>query len=165
MALSCGSTAARGDSARMLLWSDLFMTGVPMNDIALGATVPVCCGPHFFTILILLLQASSQFTFQALVMLADNAKHNQQGRIDEYGAFRHRLVDLCPVGALSMLFFAQFHILPLPPPQFEPDFDDKECSEYGRRDWYRYHVFWGSSMETAMSYESEFFSVDARRGG
>jgi len=148
----------------MLLWSDLFMTGVPMNDIALGAMVPVCCSPHFFTILILLLQASSQFTFQALVMLADNAKH-KQGRIDEYGAFRHCLVDLCPVGALSMLFFAQFHILPLPPPQFEPDFDDKECSEYGRRDWYRYHVFWGSSMETAMSYESEFFSVDARRGG
>jgi hypothetical protein len=40
--------------------------------------------------------------------LAGNVKHNQTGRTDEYGAFRHRKVELCPVGALAFLFFAYF---------------------------------------------------------
>lgn len=51
------------------------------------------------------------FLLQALTVLTDNAKNNQTGRIDETGAFWHCLVELCPVGALAMLFFAYFHIM------------------------------------------------------
>ena len=31
-----------GDSSRNLLWSDMYPTEIPMNDIALGAKVKVC---------------------------------------------------------------------------------------------------------------------------
>lgn len=89
-------------------------------------------------------------------MLADNAKHNQDGRIDEHGALRHRRVELCAIGGLAMLFFAHFHILAMPVPDFEPDFSTPGFGEYGRRDWYGYHVFWTKSLSEEMSYDSVF---------
>jgi Centromere DNA-binding protein complex CBF3 subunit, domain 2 len=92
---------------------------------------------------------------QALTILSDNAKHNQTGRTDEMGAFRHRLVQLCPVGALMMLFFTYFHILDAPIPDFRPDFDDPEAGEYGHRDWYGLYLFSGRATTTAMSYDSK----------
>ena len=94
----------RGDSSRALLWSDLFLADVPMNDIGLGTCVKV--RPPLLLSLFLNLTIC-----QARVVFADNAKHNQTGRTDEFGAFRHHLVELCPIGGMAMLFFAIFHIL------------------------------------------------------
>jgi hypothetical protein len=91
--------------------------------------------------------------------LADNAKHNQTGRVDEHGAFRHRIPELCGVGALAMLFFGYFHILSKPAPNFAPDFVSPNCGQYGVRTWYEYHVFFpmarGGSPEQPMTYDSE----------
>jgi hypothetical protein len=82
MLLFSTSTAFRGESARILQWSDLFVSEIPMDDISSGFRVPV------------------------LAALADNAKHNKDGRVDEHGALCHRNVDLCPVGAIAMMFFS-----------------------------------------------------------
>ncbi|KAK7028398.1 hypothetical protein R3P38DRAFT_923774 [Favolaschia claudopus] len=113
---SCG-VAFRGDNTRHLLISDLFTTDVVMNAKGLGETVP------------------------ALTFIADNAKHNQTGRTDEFGAFRHRFVELCPVGAIALVLFAHFHVRNAPLPNFAPDFSDPQYGDYGRRDWYRMHLF------------------------
>ncbi|KAJ7745641.1 hypothetical protein B0H16DRAFT_1692867 [Mycena metata] len=40
------------------------------------------------------------------------SKYN--GSVDEHGAFRHLCVELCPIGALALLFFAHFHIINSP---------------------------------------------------
>ncbi|GLB45911.1 hypothetical protein LshimejAT787_3700140 [Lyophyllum shimeji] len=116
--------------ARQLLWSDLFMKMVPMPDLGLDVHVPV------------------------LVALADNGKTNQSGRVDEFGAFRHRRVELCAVGSLAMLFFGYFHILGMPAPDFMPDFTANGYGEYGRRAWYEYHVFSTTTPESQMSYDA-----------
>jgi hypothetical protein len=42
--------------------------------------------------------------------MSDEGKTNTNGRIDEHGAFRHRLPELCPVGALAIHLFAYFHV-------------------------------------------------------
>jgi len=41
MLLLSAATAFRGDSARRLLWSDMFVASVPMDDLGLGTVVPV----------------------------------------------------------------------------------------------------------------------------
>jgi hypothetical protein len=41
MLLLSAATAFRGDSARQLLFSDLFCARVPVDDLGLGTTVPV----------------------------------------------------------------------------------------------------------------------------
>ena len=88
--------------------------------------------------------------------LADNAKHNQTGRVDEHGTMRHRTVELCSVGAIAMLFFGVFHIRKDAVPDFKPDFSHADYGEYGRRAWYDIAVFPSSkSLTTQMSYESE----------
>jgi hypothetical protein len=94
---------------------------------------------------------------QVLAALADNAKHNQTGRVDEHGALRHRLPDLCGVGALALLFFAQFHVLDQPVPDFAPKFDEPDCGQFSAREWYQYHVFWPTrkSPSSQLTYESE----------
>jgi hypothetical protein len=43
MLLMLSTLAFRGDSAQNIQWSDLFSTNVPMDDISLGAQVPVSC--------------------------------------------------------------------------------------------------------------------------
>ncbi|KAJ7857504.1 hypothetical protein B0H14DRAFT_3447941 [Mycena olivaceomarginata] len=101
MRLMGAATAFRGDSARILLWSDLFKTSIPLGD---DLDAPV------------------------LGALADNATHNQTGRIDEHGVLRHKHVDLCGVGAVAMMMFGYFHIAAYPVPDFSPDFSD---SGYG----------------------------------
>ena len=95
---------------------------------------------------------------QALTVFSDNAKHNQTGRTDETGALRHRLVELCPIGALAMLFYAYFHILELPVPNFAPDFTDPEYGEYGQRDWYKLFVFSTKGPDIPMSYDSTYYA-------
>jgi hypothetical protein len=84
---------------------------------------------------------------QVLASLADNAKHNQNGRVDENGANRHRQVEHCPVNSFSLNLFAHFHILRQELPDFTPDFDNTEYDEYGYREWYNY-------IKSEMSYDS-----------
>ncbi len=98
---------------------------------------------------------------KAFAALADNAKHNQTGRVDEHGALRHHVPVLCGVGALAMLFFAHFHILSSPVPKFAPDFDSPGAGQYGIREWYGYHVFYPTrkSPQHQMTYESKSFHV------
>lgn len=92
-----------------------------------------------------------------LVALADNAKSNQHGRLDEHGTLRHFHVELCPVGALAMLFFACFHIVSQPVPKFSPEFSKAGYGEFGHRSWYDLYVFWGERPDKQMSYDSGFF--------
>ena len=42
MLLLSTSTAFHGESARILQWSDLFMSEIPMDDVSDGFRVPVC---------------------------------------------------------------------------------------------------------------------------
>jgi hypothetical protein len=101
----------------------------------------------------------TQFLKQVLAALADNAKHNQTGQVDEHGALRHRLPELCGVGALALLFFAHFHVLGQPVPNFAPKFEAPDAGQFGVREWYRYHVFWPTrkSPLSQLTYESELY--------
>src|SRR5438105_2691818 len=95
------------------------------------------------------------------MILADQAKTNSTGRVDEHGQFRHRYPELCGVGGLAFCLFSHFHILGKSLPQFSPDFNDHGHSEYGRRDWYEIFLFPGKddpeklSGTTPMTYESK----------
>jgi len=89
--------------------------------------------------------------------MSDEGKTNTNGRIDEHGAFRHRLQELCPVGALAIHLFAYFHVEGHPRPKFAPEFNHPQASEIGYRDWYKLRLFPSSkSLYKEMSYESEF---------
>ena len=152
MLLFSTTTAVHGGSSRILRWSDLFMSEIPMDDVRLGKKVLVSCGTDGCDNLNL-----SRLCSQVLAALADNAKHNQQGRVDEHGTLRHRIVELCSVGALARLFFAYFHIMKKPTPNFIPDFTKSGYGEYVHRDWYDYHVFAGKEdVKSKMSYDSKF---------
>lgn len=77
--------------------------------------------------------------------------------MDEYGALRHRIVELCPVGALARMLFAYFHVIEKPVPSFEPSHSDQGFGEYGRREWYEHVLFYGDKdVKTEMSYDSGF---------
>jgi hypothetical protein len=91
---------------------------------------------------------------QALVIFVDSAKH-KTGRAGEFGAFRHRFVELYPIRGLTLLFFTYFHVLSMPVPSFEPNFSDPEHGEVGRRGWYEIFIFSTKTPQTSMSYESK----------
>lgn len=89
--------------------------------------------------------------------MSDEGKTNTNGRIDEHGAFQHRLPELCPVGALAIHLFAYFHVEGHPRPKFAPEFDHPEASGIGYCDWYKLRLFPSSkSLYMEMSYESKF---------
>ena len=46
MLLLSSTTAFRGESCRILEWSDLFLSSIPMDDIQPGYKVPVCMQAH-----------------------------------------------------------------------------------------------------------------------
>lgn len=97
------------------------------------------------------------------MILADQAKTNATGRVNEHGLFRHRYAELCGVGGLAFYLFSHFHILSKALPEFSPDFSDDGHGEYGRRDWYEVFCFQGKGKDdpdkisgtTPMTYESE----------
>ena len=62
---------------------------------------------------------------------------------------------MCSIGALAAHFFGYFHVLKSPVPDFSADVTDKRFGEYGRRDWYQNHVFWGADITAEMSYDSK----------
>lgn len=89
--------------------------------------------------------------------MSDEGKTNKNGRIDEHGAFRHHLPELCPIGAIAIHLFAYFHIENNPCPKFAPDFNHPQASAMGYRDWYKLRLFPSSKgLYTEMSYESKF---------
>jgi len=53
------------------------MSEIPMDDVQLGKKVPVSCECHLQQLDLSFHPASHQ----VLAALADNAKHNQQGRV------------------------------------------------------------------------------------
>ena len=79
--------------------------------------------------------------------------------MDEHGTLHHRLVELCPVRALALLFYTQFHVLSHPPPAFSPDFGQLDYDEFGYCPWYENFVFWGEDPRKQMSYDSEFYDT------
>ncbi|KAI9568775.1 hypothetical protein HD554DRAFT_2171918 [Boletus coccyginus] len=89
------TTTFQGENSCILQWSDLFRTVVPLEQTA---------------------------NIKVLAVLADNAKHNQHGHVDEHGVIWHYHVELCPIGAVALLFFAHFHVLHHPPSNFTFDF-------------------------------------------
>ncbi|GBE83985.1 hypothetical protein SCP_0510440 [Sparassis crispa] len=137
MLLTSSSTAFRGDNLRSLLWSDLSVRQIPMYDIQLGHKVP------------------------ALVFMANNGKTNQNGRTDEFGAFRHCLVELCSIGLIALQLYSHFHIQNNSVPNFGADIADRNFGEYGRRDWYQYHLFYASRPDAPMLYETHRSRVNA----
>ena len=92
-----------------------------------------------------------------MVVLRDQGKHIQDGRVEEHAAFRHRDAELCCVGAMALYLFALFHIAGRPCPDFAPDFSNEEAGEFGYRRWYSLHIFPGRGGDhIAMSYERTF---------
>jgi len=73
--------------------------------------------------------------------MSNEGKTNTNGRIDYHGALRHRLPELCSVGALALHFFAWFHVENRPPPNFAPDFNNPQAPPHGYRDWYKLRLF------------------------
>ncbi|PPQ70700.1 hypothetical protein CVT25_010617 [Psilocybe cyanescens] len=120
MLLLSTNAAFRGDSTRRILWSDLFTRNMPMPNMGPNVEIP------------------------AIIILADQAKTNSVGRIDQHGMFCHRHPEL------------YFYILRKAPLNFTPDFSDTEHSEFGRRDWYGVHLFPGKTDggSTPMTYEN-----------
>ena len=91
-----------------------------------------------------------------MILLRDQGKHIQDGRVEEHAALRHRDVELCCVGAMALYLFALFHITGSPRPVFAPDFSSTEAGEFGRREWYALYVFPGrDGKDTQMSYQRE----------
>lgn len=95
---------------------------------------------------------------KCLRILCDNAKTNQSGKVEEQGAIRHRLVELCPIGALALHFFVQFHLLKNETYDWTPDFSPASQAAgygpYGRREWHKYKVFPGDDKTKPMTYQS-----------
>jgi len=90
---------------------------------------------------------------KSLRVFADNAKHNQNAKVEELGAIRHAQPLLCGIGALAMHLFARFHINN-ERFNFTPQFSDN-TGEFGSRIWYKYSAFCGDDLITPMSYNSE----------
>ncbi|KAK7049043.1 hypothetical protein R3P38DRAFT_3345932 [Favolaschia claudopus] len=129
MMLTSSTTAFRGDNSRLLVWSDMYCYDVPMHAKGHGTKL------------------------RALTLIADNSKQNQSGRVDEHGAFRHFVVELCPVGAIGLLFFALFHVINSPVPNFEVNFSDPAYGDFGKREWYELFTFSSSKdCRQEMSY-------------
>ncbi|TFY74110.1 hypothetical protein EWM64_g9902, partial [Hericium alpestre] len=154
-------TAFRGDSARMVQWSDLFISEVPLQEVRPDYLLPVgVCMPLGFSPLSYVVCAHLGSSLsQVLGVYSDNAKHNQQGHVDEFGMVRHRIVELCSIGATVLLFWAHFHVLKRPPPDFAPDFMDKNFGQFGRRDWYSCHLFYGTKVNKGMSYDNHYSRI------
>lgn len=92
-------------------------------------------------------------------MYSNQGKENTTGRADEHGAFRHRIPELCSIGALAFYFFALFHIEKQDIPDFSPDYSVPEAAEMGFRQWYNVFLFQGRSKKSensSMSYSSKY---------
>ncbi|KAI0088513.1 hypothetical protein BDY19DRAFT_906536 [Irpex rosettiformis] len=142
MFLIVAQSAFRGESSRILLWSNCYQQVVPINDVCIGYTIPV------------------------LAMMSLNAKHNQHGRLDEHGVMRHLNVQVCAVGALAFLFWAMFHVMDFSSTEAElqPDFTATDCGPFGLHEWYSYYVFFGNNRKVKMTYDNHHDRIRASSG-
>ncbi|KAJ3846018.1 hypothetical protein EV368DRAFT_9387, partial [Lentinula lateritia] len=91
-----------------------------------------------------------------MTAIRDNAKHNKEGRPETHAALRHLYPEMCCIGGLAFYFFGLYHILKKSQPSFEPDFDDPDAGELGRRKWWQHLVFPGNKgPDMQMSYDSK----------
>jgi hypothetical protein len=66
----------------------------------------------------------------ALVLVLNQGKTNQHGKLEISGCIRNKNVELCPVGAVGLYFLFCFHISHQPFPNFEKSenwYDLKLC--------------------------------------
>ncbi|KAF5385999.1 hypothetical protein D9615_002501 [Tricholomella constricta] len=129
MLLISTSTAYRGDNLRRLQLSDISFRNIPMVDVGLDVQV------------------------MATIFRSNKGKTNDTGRIDDQGAFRHRIPELCAIGALGFHLFGHYHLINASPPNFVPDFARPGAGEFGYRDWYTKLLFPGSNGNE-MTYEN-----------
>ncbi|KAF5370934.1 hypothetical protein D9615_009780 [Tricholomella constricta] len=119
----------RGDNLPRLQLSDISFRHIPMVDVGLDVQV------------------------MATIFHSNKGKTNDTGRIDDQGAFRHRIPELCAIGALAFHLFGHYHLINASPPNFVPDFACPGASEFGYRDWYTKLLFPGSNGNE-MTYEN-----------
>lgn len=128
--------AFRGDSMRKVALSDVYLTNVVFREGL--RTVELPC----------------------LAIMSDNSKVNKNGRVDEQGALRHRVVQLCPVGALAFHLWAQDSLLERTftdadlLPDFSPASQQAGYGQWGRRPWYQFVIYPAKDRSAAMSYHS-----------
>ena len=108
---------ARGESTRKIQFPDLF--SMPLKDEG-----PTNC--------------------VATMVIMDQGKINQFGRIEYGGCIRHRDAELCPVGALALYLFWRFQCEGEP----FPDMNRRE-------DWYDTHLVNGKDPKKEISYSSQ----------
>jgi hypothetical protein len=79
-----------------------------------------------------------------MIMIMDNGKTNQFGRIEYMAVMRHRDPLLCTMGQTALYLFYRWNTIHESPPQFSQ-----------RQDWYNLHLLKGESANKAISYETQ----------
>lgn len=105
----------RGESRRQLQFPDLFTLSLPNEG-------PTPCWP--------------------MIMIMNNGKTNQFGRLQYMGVMRHQDPLLCTMSQAAFYLFYRWQIVGESPPQFR-----------SRPQWYNFHFFKGSDREKPISYE------------
>jgi hypothetical protein len=105
----------RGESRRQLQFPDLFTLSLPNEG-------PTPCWP--------------------MIMIMNNGKTNQFGRLEYMGVIRHQDPLLCTMSQAAFYLFYRWQIVHEPPPQFQ-----------NRQQWYDFHFFKGRDREKPISYE------------
>jgi hypothetical protein len=84
----------------------------------------------------------------AAMVIMDQGKVNQFGRVEYGGFIRHRDVEVCAVGALAIYLFWRFHVVG----EAFPDLRD-------RRSWHDIHVLDGKDPKKEISYSPQARSL------
>ncbi|KAJ5110851.1 short-chain dehydrogenase [Penicillium argentinense] len=105
----------RGESRRQLQFPDLFTISLPNEG-------PTPCWP--------------------MIMIMNNGKTNQFGRLQYMGVMRHQDPLLCTMSQAAFYLFYRWQIAGESPPRFR-----------SRPEWYNFHFFKGSDREKPISYE------------
>ncbi|KIJ50211.1 hypothetical protein M422DRAFT_246051 [Sphaerobolus stellatus SS14] len=96
---------------------------------------------------------SDLYLKESLCVLFHNAKHNQNGKLEEQAAIPHENPLMCAIGALAMHLFTVFH-LSGHKFNFMPQYSTK-FGELGNRIWYGYKAFFPrNDLSKEMGYEN-----------
>ncbi|KAJ5085702.1 short-chain dehydrogenase [Penicillium argentinense] len=104
-----------GESRRQLQFPDLFTISLPNEG-------PTPCWP--------------------MIMIMNNGKTNQFGRLQYMGVMRHQDPLLCTMSQAAIYLFYRWQIVGESPPRFR-----------SQPEWYNFHFFKGSDREKPISYE------------
>ncbi|PPR01886.1 hypothetical protein CVT24_001355 [Panaeolus cyanescens] len=137
MLLFTTAMALRGDDVRNILLSDLSVRDVEMPDLGLDRKV------------------------KALTIISTKSKTNTTGRVDLHTSFRHWNVNICSISALAFYLFSEYHVMNKSSPDFTPDFENPEATEYGYREWYDLVLFHpADSPKTPMTLENHIQHIN-----